>query len=412
MKFFFFILLFFFLFPLSVYSTTLTFDNDMNRNFVYSPGLEANLEYIFGGADRIRIYFYDSPIKQYFDIIDPNPDGGPRSVQLSMKLPDTLAPGRYELFLAGRELSESGAMISAVVSMRTRITVLALYPGVYPEWSLGTNDFNTGEVGSFSVSVNNLGTEQINTVKSSIDIYSPDNVLITTIYTDQQSVPSNTIVNLVASLNTSEFNLAPGIYKAVAHFAYDGIVVNKTIDKTFRIGSMYVDIVDWSKEVIVNVTNKFTMTIRSDWSGNINDVYAKINFPNGKNAKTPNVDLEKFQDGSLETYWEVKNLEIGSYDVPVEIFYNQLSTKKILKVDVINGFPPVIELPKSNSLFDNLSFKNFNTTYIILIVLVLLLLFNVYYFVFKKKGGGNNSMNSASANNMSANMKITAPPKP
>ena len=86
--------------------------------------------------------------------------------------------------------------------------------------------------------------------------------------------------------------------------------------------------------------------------------------------------MNKFQSATLETYWETKGLEIGEYDVVIEIFYEKTSIKKTVKVNVIDGIPPIIEKPKTFEI---------KTTTIAIIAAVILALINIGIFFYIKK---------------------------
>jgi len=385
------------------------------RQLVFKPGLEATYDFQILNADRIHTYVAGD-LAQYATIIDDAQDSGPRGIQARIKLPQELAPGRYEILIGAKELPKDSSMIGGVAAIQSRISILSLYDGVYPQFSFAARDVNINDKATFKVNVLNLGKQDIAIAQGIIDIYDLNNNSITTINTDIQSIPSNSNVELNATFDTSKFSLQPGIYIARARYTYNGIILNQTDEQKFMIGQMRITITDWSRTIYVNTTNKFTVNIESDWAADIKDVYAKIQFPNeNRPVKTPNMDLIKDISSDkttvkastmLETYWETAGMNTGMTKVDVEIFYDKQTIRQTLDVNVTTSPIPILEQPKK---FDMLAFKDNNIillnmtipmTVFLMIVLSIIVLFNIYYFAARKKKGGNSANVEPAINNM------------
>jgi hypothetical protein len=150
----------------------------------------------------------------------------------------------------------------------------------------------------------------------------------------------------------------------------------------FRVGQMNVDIVDSTEDIYVNSTNKYILTIESDWAGSITDVYARITTPDGKSLKTPNVDMISPGGGrkaaaQIETYWETGGLAIGTYNLTITLYYKGLTSNKNVNVNIIEGKAPELEKPKN---------ANSKLGYIIAIsiAIAIIVFTGVYFLVFKK----------------------------
>lgn len=408
------IFLLFFILPSSVVAISMSQMSIDERVIVFEPYLEREFGVSVYNSERIESVIYPGGLEPYATLIDDNQYGGPREIRMRLSLPETLEPGIYEVIFGGKEYHVSGGTVGGLAAVVTRIKILSLHDGVYPEFSFGVDDIGKGEKMNISVTIENYGTQDIQNAYADINIYDLNNNLVTTIKTNNVGVPSKKTsmqsVIAYATFDSSKFDLQPGFYNVTAELNYDGQTLPDKKEAKFRLGNLEVFIVDWTKIIYANVTNKFLVTIESDWSGSIEDVYARVYVPD-QTLKTPNLDLSKFQTATLETYWEAKKLELKNYTITIEIFYAGISTKKDVQVEVVAPIEPVEERP----------FRIPAMT-IGVIVLILLIAINVYFFVFKRgkdsnKGNGNveGSQNTGSSSNKVASGNINTdriePPK-
>jgi len=379
------------------------------QSMLFQSGLEKTYTFYLYDDAQIRCSI-EGDLAQYAIIKDPNPDGGPRNVEVVLTLPDYLEPGTHTLFITATQSAGIGmATVGGVASVRTGVTVFALYPGKRPVIDgLSASDLNINEKKAFSIEIMNTGEEPIIDAKGLITIYDQDNNTVAILRTDSVGIGAFEKQSVSAVLDAALYNLSVGRYKAVGNITSDNVDVNNTVEAYFIVGSMNVDIMDTTKDVIVNATNKYYITLESDWSGNIDNVYAKITLPNGKVVKTPNVDMIKPGQGSkaaaqIETYLETNDLGIGTYDVDVTVFYQGLSKSSKIKLNVINGKAPEIEKPKLITPM----------TIFIGVGIIVILFVSGYFLVFRRGGGNNNvsnTNNTNSTNNTVRDTEIRRPP--
>lgn len=373
------------------------------RLIVFEPNIEKTFEVFVFNSDRVESFVYPGPLEPYVTLIDDNPLGPPRNIALKISFPEYIEPGRYEIMFGGKEYKADEGTVSGTAAVASRITILSLFPGKYPEFSISAYDFPNGEKMNFSINVENFGTEDILSAYANIDIYDSENNFITTIKSTEGIVYNKKTdmksTLLYAEFDSSQFNLKPGFFKGVATLYYDGLEYPEKKEASFRLGTLNVYIQDWTKQIYSNVTNKFVINIESDWSGTIDNVYARIQTPNGV-IKTPNLDLNKFQTATLETYWEAKKLEIGNHTVTIEVFYASTSTKKDVVVEALAPVGPVEESPG-------------DIPYLMIggvLVLILLIAFNIYFFIRKPRAstGSSADVGSNSPSNKTGGVQ---PPK-
>ena len=349
----------------------------------FEPNKEIDLKLSVFDSSKIHISV-EGDLAPYASLLDGDPDGGPRTVVIQLKFPDYLEPGDHTLYLVASETSgPEGATVGGLASVRAGIRVFALYPAKHPLLQdVVVKDLNLNEKTEVGISVINYGEDVIDDAYGKMNIYDENNTLIATLKTDSSSLSSYQSLIMTATLDGAVYNLTPGIYRVNGSLIYDGVEYPTTLENTFRVGTMNVSVIDSTKEVFVNSTNKYKIVIESDWAGTIENVYAKITMPNGQVLKTPNVDLTSPGNGrkgaaELETYWETEGLNPGTYDAEITVYYNGQTVTQNVKVDVIEGVAPKIDKPKETN----------SAVLIGIIVAVVIVLFTgLYFLVFRKKG--------------------------
>jgi hypothetical protein len=377
---------------------------DNQQIFVFQSGLEKT--YTFYLFDDAHIHCsIEGDLAQYTTIKDPNPDGGPRNVEVTIKLPDYLEPGAHTMYITAIQASAAGgATVGGIASVRTGITVFALYPGKRPVFNgVYVADLNVNEKTTFSLGLTNNGEETIADANGFITIYDQNNNTIAILRTNSVSVGAFETTSVVTTLDAYQYNLSVGTYRAVGNLTCDNENINYTHEANFIVGNMNVDIMDTTKDVIVNATNKYYITLESDWSGDIDNVYAKITMPDGKVIKTPNVDMIKANQGSkaaaqIEAYMETNDLSVGTYDIDVTVYYKGLSKSNKIKLNVIDGKAPTVEKPKLITPM----------TIFIFVGIIIIIFVAGYFLVFKR--GSSVSRVDNSSNKINSNMNEVKQP--
>lgn len=361
----------------NVYAISMNQMSQESRTIIFEPNLEKEFSVYVFNSERIESIIYPGILAEYVELIDNNQYGPPREIKMRLKLPATLEPGTYEVMFGGREYKTVGGTVGGLAAVASRVTILSLYQGKYPQFSVSADDIGIGETTNITVSIENYGYDDIQYAYAIIQIYDPENSLVATLNTNAVNVPSKK-KQLKSSIATAQFisknyNLRPGIYTIKAKLIYDNSELPEEKNLTFRIGTLTVNIIDWNKIIYANVTNKFIIKIESDWAGEIKDVYAKVYTIDGT-LKSPNLDIQKFQTAELETYWDVKKTPLGNQTITIEVFYEKKSSKKEIIVEVVPPIGPGVEKPAQISVLT-----------IGIIVLAILIAINIYLFLFRKK---------------------------
>jgi hypothetical protein len=366
------------------------------RLIPFEPTKEEELKFQLFDSPKIKVSL-EGDLAEYCTLIDTNPEGGPRSVIVRIKMPEYLEPGEHTVYLVATEATNSVSTLGGIASVRSGVKVFALYPSKHPIFrGVITSDFNINEKGQIGLSIVNYGEDTIEDTHGTITIYNQQGTQVAVLQTESKSIKSFENVEIYTTLDSVAYNLTPGKYTANGSFIYDNTPYPLSMEGIFRVGQMNIDLVDSTKEVYINSTNKYILTIESDWAGNINDVYARITTPNGQILKTPNVDLVSPGGGrkaaaQVETYWETEGLATGTYDVDITLYYQGLTTTKKAKINIIEGTAPEIERSQG------LSSKVIVYSIIIAVVIIILI---ASYFIFRKGNKGSSNNYSSERNNV------------
>ncbi|RJQ17206.1 hypothetical protein C4573_04095 [Candidatus Woesearchaeota archaeon] len=347
-----------------------------NQQVTVNDGTVRSFDYLIGGADNIESYANGNlpNLSKYVTLIDENQYGPARPIQVQLDFSEgfnEIPAGRYTVFVGAKEYRSSTGMIGGIAAIQTKIDILVLYPGKYLEWSIDAQSTNVNETANVSLIIHNLGRETINEVSGIIRVYNPDGMLMSTAATDKKSLLPDELHTISAGVSTQGY--APGMYQVNATAHYDEAQDSKTAD--LRIGQLRVYVVDYTKTFAIDTINKMDIMIESDWSGTIKDVYAVVKTPN-KDVKTANIDLPKFQRGTLEAYWDTKGLGKADVNATIQLFYNgQHSEEQVILYINETGegdVPPKKEVK-----------LELTTTAIVYIIIIVLLIGNLTYFIIR-----------------------------
>jgi hypothetical protein len=372
---------------------------NIEKSMIFRPGLEKT--YMFYVYDTHSVSAsLEGDLAEYATLMDPSPDGNSRNIEVTIRLPEYMEPGLHTLYITATQFFNEAATVGGIASVRTGLTVFALYPGKHPVLqSVEVNDLNVNEKSRIGVNLINDGEETIDAAIGRLTVYDSSDNVIAILTTEPQSVSSYETKTITTILDAAVYNMSVGKYKVIGNLIYDGIDIGYTKEKELIVGSMKVEIIDTTLEVYANSTNKYYISISSDWSGDIENVYAKINLPNGKVVKTPAVDLIKPSQGrkasaEIETYLETEKMNLGTYDIDITLYYKDLTTTKRVKLNVVEGKAPEIEKAKLIT----------PTITLIGISILLIVFIGAYFLVFRRKGS-----HSSGSSNSRANDEIRPP---
>lgn len=348
------------------------------REINFEPNLKTEFGFYICGANKIRSYI-DGELTEYATIIDNDQDGGCRNILIKMEFPEKIEkPGRHKLLVGALQLLDSSrGGVAGRGAIQAPVLIHVPYPGSYVEIRFVAPNVNVGEDVPFSIFVNNLGTDNINSVRGVIEIFD-DNGKIKTLNTNELSLETKKGGELYVDMSTS--GMKAGAYRALATVYYDGKVISK--EKKFNIGSLHVAINNHTTILEQGTINKFDIDVESRWNNELNDVYAEITIDE-ETVKTPNFKLTPWQKKKVTAYYDTSGMLLGDYDVEINLFYEDELTNAKGTVRVVEA----LVLPEEPKQEEPISINfDITPTTILIAIIVLLILVDIVWLVMRRKG--------------------------
>jgi hypothetical protein len=312
------------------------FTPNMERTFsyVFTTNAGRTMDYIISISGGDAQYFHPSVEK--FEQV---PSGEARAFTVEMKLPEKIdIPGLHENLICVTEAEgRSGGGIGTRVEICASISFRVLYNHKYIAIEqLDTPYADRGDVAPLQITIKSWTNQDISKMQASVDIFGSDekgeDKKITTVFSEEKSLPSNARDTLTAYLDTKNFD--SGEYKAYATVVYDGSEANAS--STFRVGLLTIKVINYTKLFEHGKVNKFDVQVESRWNKRIDNVFAEI-FIENDTIKTPSSSLGPWQDITLTGYWDLTERRAGEYNGKMKLYYGSNLTESDINVKVIIG---------------------------------------------------------------------------
>ena len=306
-------------------------------SFTILPYAEKNIKLTSDGELSEYIYFENEEHEMSLHIT------GPTKVNFYYLPPDDLKPGDHtatiniDQYITPEEIIQSPGTAVARASIGFVVKLRVPNEGKFLEGALLTNkaNYRLDDIVYITSTILNIGTEPIYNIQLDISILDPDDVLVSTVSTDNLEYlgPAST-----TELKTYwDSNGAPhGRYKAETEFDYGGKNPLK-MTTGFKIGDIYIEILNVSSELDASIAKIF-VDIESHWNEIINDVYAEIVIKqNGSEidrVKTSSIDLGAWKRGQLVGFWDKSNLAAGDYELEIFVYYYDKFAKRYMQVQL------------------------------------------------------------------------------
>jgi len=358
------------------------------REIQFSPNLNKNLEAFINnnvGSDiKVRLEArgglaeYVTFSEEYADILA----GGRYFFTFNLKLPESIPPGRNRIEIGATDVTPPPpgvAGIRAVTAAFIAFIVVAPYPGKYIEASFTAQDIELNETVTFNINIISRGNETINRIDGIIEIFYQGNkidILTLDRITDIKPGESKTIQ---AKWDSKSQKI--GEYNAKATINYDG--QQTTIYTKFRIGTLLVKIINYTKEFYKDEINKFDIELNSFWNTKIDDVYGEIDVGKEK-IKTLKTDLAPWAKTKITAHLDTHNLDLGEHIADIKVYYADKVAQEFGKITILPKREKIIEMPS----------KIQSTTILLISIITLLVIGNiilVLYFIRTKKSQNKDS---------------------
>ncbi len=296
-------------------------------NFVPNDRIAVQYIVYSDNPEKLIDTYAQGDLAQYVTFNKQNLVGG-GGFKAVVDFPDRIdTPGRNVIYIAAREQPSGLGTIGTAIIIRAVIYVYVPYPGKYVEGELSLRDGNVDEQIPVELKVYNRGKENI-TVLPAINIFDSNMQKITALNFPDVQLASGEEQDFAKYLDTT--GMVPGNYLANAVITYGEPTYWETyeINRTFRIGSLFVNVTNFTKEFYREGLQKFGVDVESRWNSNIREVYAEVKITNetyNMTFRTPSVDLKAWSSKRLEQYIDTNSL-YGDYKTEITAVYLGKST--------------------------------------------------------------------------------------
>ena len=293
-------------------------------SFDFAPGAEYKLGFVVisDDPDKEMEVYASGDLAEYVKLSRKEIKGG-GSFEAIFKFPDKAdKPGEHSMLIGVREKPSEEGFITTVIDIRAVVKVFVPYPGRYAEVRLSIPNGNINEEIPVEVYVINRGRESLN-VNVNTRFFSGNGNLIYNMLFEPVVLELTQERFFRKYLNTSGYRA--GNYLAEVVVDYGETI---KINQTFRIGSLFVNITNFTDKLLMGGIQKFFIDIESMWNNDLRDVYADVNISDIGNAtnslefRTPSIDLSAWGGGQLVGFLDTTNLE-GKYNTTIILNYGE-----------------------------------------------------------------------------------------
>jgi hypothetical protein len=307
-----------------------------------------------GDADsRVRIFF-DGELSNLIvweeQTIDLKPNEK-RDFSFLLNMPASFdAPGDHRVDLIAQEIpieeESGGTFIGAVTSVTSPVLIRVPFDGPYLGSKLNIRSSSVGQIVKLKIFLENLGSISLNDFQGKIDIFGSNGEMIKEI-TFSESLGLNEFKEIELLWDSS--GIESGVYVGKLLINYNGKTAES--ESEFRMGDVFVKILDFQEELITGKINNYVMTVSSEWNNVIGDVYVKLMInigEEGYNFKSTSFDLGAWEEKEVKMYVAldegISKLPVGEYNATIGVFYEGLSNSEDFNLKIVrnNGYLIII----------------------------------------------------------------------
>lgn len=294
--------------------------------------------------------------EEQYVVLEPN---GMAQFSYTLSLPREMEhPGNFSLQMSALQASmddRASGVLGARVGVRSNLIVIVPFDGPYMDAELSIPNSEVGSQVPITISMRNLGTTDLPTINGEITFFGFDGEEIDSMSFDD-SLELKQDKSITLYWDSSE--MSGGVYTAELVGNYGDQSFESGTE--FRLGSFFVDILEYQDEVKVGEINDYYTTLMSTWNSPIQDAFVELDVTYGRDvitSKSESFDLFGWQNDTVKMYFDATGIEKGKYPAKLTVFYGNgsnsvdfdlnvksffLSTQMIIYGSVIAGFVIVI----------------------------------------------------------------------
>ena len=246
-------------------------------------------------------------------------------------------PGDHITKVTASEIVPSGAFgaatVGSTVAVISQLIFRVPYEGYYLGGSLSAESVSVGEVAKFNINLENLGDRAIPNFEGLIKIYNSKNETIDTI-TFTSSLALHEIQQMELAWDTSGQVADEYIAKMTINY------MGKSFEAgdNFKLGDIFVKILDYQKEVDSGVIGDYLYTLESGWSNEIQEVFVKLVIEynsQGYIYKSETFNLIPWENKEDKMYIDAREIPEGVYPATFGVHYDDLSNTESFNIKVV-----------------------------------------------------------------------------
>lgn len=289
-------------------------ERKFNFNFIFDEGIKAD---VYAAGD----------LAEYVTLNKDSLNGG-GSVVAYLKLPSEVeVPGTHRIAIGAKQSIPTKTGMAIVGDVRGVIKINVPYPGKYAEIEFKTTNANAGEPINFTVTVKNLGKENIYAY-TSIEISDLEGSYIETLELGGLFVETTKSEIFFKQLDTS--NYKPGDYNALVIVNYGGATMARA-EKIFRLGTLHVGVFNYTREFEKNKINRMEIEVESFWNDPIQNLHAEVKILDYEiSFLTPSTNLGPWEKKMLTGFFDTTAIEKEEFQANITLHYEGKTTSEIV----------------------------------------------------------------------------------
>lgn len=320
-------------------------------------------------------------LEKYMKIQDNSPKlvnpGDALEIKVDINFPSTInVPGVLRSYVGASEnLGEvQEGLIYAIGGVSAIIDVKVPYPGKYAKIDLIVPNTDVGQTANFKGRVENLGEQSISQALITLSVQDKDKILAQKI-TESFYLESKEVIDIPINLDTK--NIPGGDYKAIAILDYDTLKAGDEED--FRLGDLFVNLTNYTKEFEINKINRWNMWVESRWNKPIEAVHGEAYIiKDGQeidiHAKTATVYLNPWESTRIVAYWDTTGFKPGEYDAKIKLIHNKKVDESSFKIKIIKPeFLLNLQFP--------LIYEKAGFMILLLILVIIIIIFDIIFLI-------------------------------
>ena len=315
------------------------------KNINFESGKQTNITFYV--LDAVEGVEYDVNVRggylaQYSSVSTTSVTGS-GSFILTINFPEKIdVPGEHTVSVSIRERASETSFINTIVEVGSIIKTFVPYPGYYGDLSLNIPDVNANDRIPVELYLINRGDNPLELSSVYVDLISSTGQSVKVVNFTPVTIPVSGDRYFRKYSDSS--GIEPGNYIATGRVTYRDTI--REVNRSFRIGSLFVNITNYTNFIPSGGIQKFYVTLESRWNSPIYGAYVDVNITNGVYStifRTPSADVMPWEEKTIESYIDSENLK-GYYDLYFNATYHGQSTLTTGRLYVGDNYNIIIYL--------------------------------------------------------------------